>query len=72
MSAERLSRRGLFEALLGLERSPPVRRAAAFSLLDFYAKRAAAGQEKLPVFELRSGLAPPKQETTRNRHDERK
>jgi hypothetical protein len=64
MSAERLSRRGLFEALLGLERSPPAPRVAAFSLRDFYAKRSVAGQEVLPPFELRSGLPDARRHTT--------
>ena len=62
MSAERLSRRGLFEALLGRKRSSAVPRASSFSLDEFYAER--SSQAGIPKFELRSGLPDARQHST--------
>ena len=63
MSAARLSRRGLFEALLGRRRSAAAARASSFSLDEFYARR--CEQAGIPTFELRSGLPDAGQHSTR-------
>ncbi len=64
MSIQRLSRRGLFEALLGRERSSSAQRAPSFTLDRFYSKREASGPQAIPAFDLRSDLPDARQHST--------